>query len=198
MNITQTMNQWDNLKEAYYKWLYELAWTKKLFLSLALAGITGIAAQIRIPLAFTPVPITGQVLAVLLAGVLLGPSYGGLSMLLYFIIGCAGIPWFSGGTGGLPIGPTMGYIIGFIPAALFIGLVTERIKKSHSFLLLSGLMIAAVFIIYVFGAINFTLFMKTGFKETMGMAVLPFIPVDLFKAFVAAGIARVLLPGRFN
>lgn len=196
MNITKTIDYWECKKEAYYKWLYELGWTKRLLLSLVMASITGITAQIRIPLPFTPVPITGQVLAVLLCGVLMGNIYGGLSMVLYLLIGFAGIPWFSGATCGLPIGPTTGYIIGFIPAALFIGWITEQHNKTHLFLSLVGLMMTAVFIVYLFGALHFAIFMKTGLKETISMAVLPFIPVDLFKAFIAAGIARAVLPRR--
>ncbi|MCK4251499.1 biotin transporter BioY [candidate division WOR-3 bacterium] len=194
MNITKTINYLEYRKEAYYTWLYDLAWTKRLFLSLVMAGITGIAAQIRIPLLFTPVPVTGQILAVLLSGILLGKLYGGLSMVFYLLIGFAGVPWFSGLTYGLPIGPTTGYIIGFIPAALFIGWITERFKITHHLLSLIGIMMTAVLIVYFFGALHLAIFMKTSLKQTMIMAVLPFIPVDILKAFIAAGIARAFLP----
>lgn len=194
MSIANILNNLEFRKESYYNWLYDLAWTKKLLLSLAMAGITGIAAQIRIPLPFTPVPVTGQIMAILLSGIILGKLYGGFSMLFYLLIGFVGIPWFSGLTCGLPIGPTTGYIIGFIPAALFIGWITERFKITHRFLSLIGVMMIAVFIVYFFGALHLAIFMKTSLKQTMVMAVLPFIPVDIFKAFIAAGIARALLP----
>jgi len=196
LNISKTLNTWEVKKEAYYKWFYELTWVKKSLFCLGMATITGICAQIRIPLPFTPVPITGQVLTVLLAGVLLGRLYGGLSMLLYLLLGSAGVPWFAGASGGLPIGPTAGYIVGFIPAALFIGWATQRYHKTHQFLPLIGLMMIAVFIIYFFGAVNFALLMKTDFSQTIGMAVIPFIPGDFFKALMAASIARVALPRR--
>jgi len=193
MSITKTINHLAYQKDAYYKWLHDLAWAKRLFLALLVAVVTGIAAQIRIPLGFTPVPITGQVFTVLLCGVILGNIYGGLSMILYMAIGFAGVPWFSGAASGLPIGPTTGYIIGFVPAAFFIGLVTQRYKQTHSFLFLLGLMTVAISIIYICGAAHFALFMKTNLKTTVYMAVLPFLPIDLIKALFAACTARILL-----
>lgn len=194
MNITNTLGNLEKKKENYYEWLHDLAWAKRLFLALLVAVATGIAAQIRIPLGFTPVPITGQVFTVLLCGVILGNIYGGLSMILYMAIGFAGVPWFSGAASGLPIGPTTGYIIGFVPAAFFIGLVTQRYKQTHSFLFLLGLMTVAILIIYICGAVHFALFMKTNLKTTLYMAVLPFLPIDLIKALFAACTARILLP----
>ena len=88
----------------------------KIALALAFAAMTGIAAQIRIPLPFTPVPITGSTFAVLAAGVLLGRNFGGFSMASYVALGAAGVPWFNGGGAGLSYvaGPTGGYLIGFI------------------------------------------------------------------------------------
>lgn len=194
LDITNTLGNLAKKKESYYKWLHDLAWTKRFFLALLVAVVTGIAAQIRIPLGFTPVPITGQVFTVLLCGVILGNIYGGLSMILYLVIGFAGVPWFSGAVSGLPIGPTTGYIIGFVPAAFFIGLVTQRYKQTHSFVLLVGLMMVAISIIYICGAAHFALFMKTNLKTTLYMAVLPFLPIDLIKALFAACTARILLP----
>lgn len=194
MDITDTLGNLEKKKENYYEWLHDLAWAKRLFLALLVAVVTGIAAQIRIPLGFTPVPITGQVFTVLLCGVLLGNIYGGLSMILYMAIGFAGVPWFSGAASGLPIGPTTGYIIGFVPAAFLIGFVTQRYKQIHSFLFLLGLMMVAILIIYICGAAHFALFMKTNLKTTLYMAVLPFLPIDLIKALFAACTARILLP----
>jgi biotin transport system substrate-specific component len=187
LNITKTINYWEGSKASYYQWLSGLSWIKMVPLCGLMAGITGIAAQIRIVLPFTPVPITGQVFAVLLSGILLGNLYGGISMSLYFIFGCAGIPWFSGASYG--IGPTTGYIIGFIPAALFIGIIARRQKTVF---LLIATMSVAIFIIYFFGAIGLSFFMHTNLKQTLLMAILPFIPVDLLKAVIAAVIARAM------
>jgi biotin transport system substrate-specific component len=194
LNITRSLNHLGYLKHSYYRWLRASARTEKILLCLLIAGVTGIAAQIRIPLPFTPVPITGQVLIVLLAGILLGHIYGGISMFFYFMLGCCGIPWFSGGVSGIPFGPTTGYIIGFIPATFLIGWFTRHFRQAHKFLFLAGLMIIGVVIIYLCGALFFTLLMKTTLSETLTMTVIPFIPGDLIKAFIAACIGRSLLP----
>jgi len=194
MDMTSSLGYLEKKKENYYEWFHDSVWTKKILLALLVAAVTGIAAQIRIPLGFTPVPITGQVFAVLLCGVILGNVYGGLSMILYITIGFAGVPWFSGAASGLPIGPTTGYIIGFVPAAFFIGLVTQKYKQTHAFVFLVGLMMVAVSIIYICGAVHFALFMKTNLKTTLYMAVLPFLPIDLIKALFTACTARILLP----
>ncbi len=75
--------------------------TKKVALALGMACVTGLLAQARIPLGFTPVPITGQNLAVLASGVMLGSWFGALSMLFYLAIGACGVPWFQDGQGGM-------------------------------------------------------------------------------------------------
>ena len=87
---------------------------------LAIANLLLIAcAQIRIPLPFTPVPITGQTFGVLLTGALLGSRYGTLVVIAYVVQGLTGLPVFAGLKGGIAVsfGPTGGYILGFIPAA---------------------------------------------------------------------------------
>ena len=80
MDITTTLGYLEKKKENYYEWFHDSVWTKKILLALLVAAVTGITAQIRIPLGFTPVPITGQVFAVLLCGIILGNVYGGLSI----------------------------------------------------------------------------------------------------------------------
>ncbi len=84
-------------------------------------------AQVRIPLPFTPVPITGQTFAVLLIGAALGSERGAASLLVYLAEGAAGLPAFAGGTSGLAVlvGPTGGYLIGFVFAAYIIGRLAE-------------------------------------------------------------------------
>src|SRR5438105_3015773 len=84
-------------------------------LILLFANVTAESAFIRIDLPFTPVPITGQTLAVLLAGAALGWRRGAASQIVYILEGLAGLPVFAGGTSGLAvlIGPTGGYLVGF-------------------------------------------------------------------------------------
>ena len=184
MQLTHAINRYFTSRD-------QLSLVLRLSLTLAFTLLTGFAAQIRIPLPFTPVPITGQVFAALLSGIVLGGCYGGLSQALYVLIGAMGAPWFSGWGSGMAIisGVTGGYIIGFIPAALMIGWLTDRhifARKFHFQLLLMG---AGVIIIYIFGAVQFAIVMNAGFLRVMKLAVLPFIPFDLMKAAVAAGIS---------
>ncbi|MEO0128817.1 MAG: biotin transporter BioY [candidate division WOR-3 bacterium] len=191
MNIAKPIGYLNDGMVAYFRWLKELSLIKKIGLSLLFALFTGIFAQIRIPLGFTPVPVTGQVFVVLLSGVLLGGFYGGLSMIFYITLGAIGIPWFAGFRAGLNPGPTIGYLLGFIPAAIFIGLLAHRHKKLLSQILI---MLFGVLLIYFIGALNFAFLLKTNFLTTIKLAVLPFIPFDIMKAILAGILSRVILP----
>jgi len=179
-------------------------WAIRLMLSVLFAGFTGLCAQIRFYLPFTPVPVTGQVFAVLLSGVVLGKRYGPLSQIFYLLLGIAGIPWFVVG----PIGPTGGYIVGFILAPYLIGELYERLKKSDkgysnrrvyplalsasfSGTLLS--MLAGVGVIYLLGLIQFSIFTHTRLIHAVRYAVLPFIPFDVGKALLAALLTRTII-----
>lgn len=90
--------------------------------------LVSLLAQLAIPLPFTVVPITGQTLGVLLVGATLGSKRGAISMSLYLLEGMAGLPVFAGGTGGpgVLVGPTGGYLVGFVASAFITGLLAER------------------------------------------------------------------------
>ncbi len=189
----------DRTKYDVFRWRYELSIPKKLALTLGMAALTGLLAQARIPLPWTPIPITGQTFAVLLAGVLLGRRWGGIGMAIFAGLGFAGLPWFSGWESGL--GATRGYIIGFIPAALFLGYFTDKYIRSRSFFSMLGLMLFANFVlIYVPGLLWLWLWLKVvagtspTFIALMGMAVIPYIAGDIIKAVAAATIARGITP----
>ena len=196
MQLTYAMDKYRYAKYLFFRWRDELRLLHKLVLAFTFACLTGLAAQIRIPLPFTPIPVTGQVLAVLLSGIILGGRHGGLSQIFYVGLGAIGLPWFSGWSGGLMAitGVTGGYIIGFVPAAFMIGWLTDRCISVRRFHLQLLLMAAGVSIIYIFGAAQFAIVMNTGFLKTMKLAVFPFIPVDLMKAVVAAGVSASILP----
>ena len=108
--------QYQNLRYNFFKWRYEADFIYKLMLSFLFACFTGIAAQLRIYLPFTPVPITAQVFAVLLSGVVLGSRYGMTSQAIYVGLGCLGLPWFANLRGGIEVltGVTGGYLIGLV------------------------------------------------------------------------------------
>ena len=200
MQIVATINR---TKYELFRWRYELSLPKKLALAIGIAGLTGLLAQARIPLPWSPVPITGQTFAALLAGVLLGRWWGGISLATYAGLGAAGVPWFSGWSGGVGYlaGPTGGYIIGFILAALFIGHFTDTYVRSRSFLSMLAIMLFANFVlIYVPGLLQLRLWLKsvTGepvtFTTLLKMGVIPFVPGDITKAVMAAAIAGGITP----
>jgi biotin transport system substrate-specific component len=181
-----------------FRWRYELSLPMKLALALGMAALTGLLAQVRVYLPWSPVPLTGQTLAVLLAGVVLGKWWGGISLGIYAGLGMAGVPWFQGLNGGLAYlaGPTGGYVIGFILAAL-----TDKYVRSRRFLSMLGLMLfASLILIYVPGLLQLGLWLNLvkGQPVTLGglmmMGAVPFIAGDITKAVAAALIARGITP----
>ena len=105
-----------SLRENVYSWPREQSVAVKIVLAIAFVALTALLAQFRFYLPWSPIPITGQTFAVLLAGITLGRWWGGASMALYAVLGFAGMPLFAGLSGGITA--TGGYIIGFIPAAV--------------------------------------------------------------------------------
>ena len=199
MSMTALQNNTYHL----FKWRTELTLTKKILLAIGMACLTGLVAQIRIPLPFTPIPITGQTFAVLLAGILLGKNWGGISQIIYASLGIAGIPWFSGATGGTAIllGPTGGYIIGFILAAFFLGYVSDKYVSARKFTPMLALMIVANFVfIFIPGLIQLGLWMHIikgqtpTLLEVLSLGMFPFILGGLIKSFLAATIATSIMP----
>ena len=198
MEIAVRVNQ---AKYDVFRWRYELSILKKLALVLGMAVLIGLFAQLRFPLPWSPIPITGQTFAVLLAGVMLGRWWGGASLAIYAGLGAVGVPWFSGWTSGF--GATGGYIIGFILAALFLGHITDTYVRSRSFFSMLGLMLFANFVvIYVPGLLWLGLWLDlvkvapASFIALLGMGALPFIAGDITKAVMAAAIARGVTPKR--
>ena len=182
---------------AFFQWRYNLVLVNKLGLALAMAFLTGLMAQIRIYLPFSPVPITGQVLAVLLSGVICGGMFGSLSQLIYVSLGIVGLPWFaafSPSSGHLFASPTGGYLIGFVIAPWLIGRYTDRYIGARTFFSQIKLMMLGVGVIYIFGAVVLALVMRLTLWQTMLMGVIPFILVDLIKAALAASVSWAILP----
>ena len=158
--------------------------------ALILAGslIIAVSAQLAVWIPYSPVPVTGQTFAVLMLGALMGARRGGLCVLAYVTEGLAGLPVFAGGAGGIAwlIGPTGGYLVGFVAAAAFVGYLAECgwDKKVWTTILA---MVAGNICIYTFGIAWLTvLAVENKFK----IGVYPFIAGDIFKIILAA----VLLP----
>lgn len=186
-----------------FKWRAERTTAQMILLSLTMAALTGLTAQIRIPLPFTPVPITAQTFSVLLAGILLGKNWGGISQVMYAVLGAAGIPWFSGMLGGFAVlaGPTGGYIIGFILCAFFLGHFCDKYVASRKLWPMLVLMFFSNFvIIFVPGLIQLALWLhivKGESPSIMGvltMGFFPFLIGGVIKTVLAALVATGITP----
>ncbi len=163
----------------------------KLFLSLVGAYITAISAQIVIPLPHTPVPITGQIFAIMLIAGLLGPVYGGLSQLIYVTLGAIGLPWYAGGIAGLRYSITAGYLIGFIWAVIVTGYLIHYHKWfRESILKLTLAMSAGLIFIYSFGISHILIATQTTLTEGIKIGILPFIIPDTIKIITSAIIVK--------
>ncbi len=190
--------RYESAKYNFFKWRFESTFANKVALALGFACLTGLLAQVRFYLPYTPVPVTGQVFAVLLSGVILGKWYGGLSQGMYAGIGAAGLPWFNGMKGGMDVlsGVTGGYIVGFIAAALVIGWFTDRYVRSRSFTGLLILMVFGIAVIHLFGVIQLSAVLHVNAQTAIEKGSLPFIAVDVYKAMIAAAIAAAVAPGK--
>ena len=201
MNID--INSYYQKRENIFNSIQESTVVTKTILAFLVACLTGILAQIVIPLPFTPVPITGQTFAVLIAGLLLGKKYGVLSQVIYIGLGATVIPWFSGMTGGFGIlfGSTFGYFVGFILAAYFIGSISEKYANLRKFRNMLGIIaVANFFLIYVPGLAGLEAFtyITTGTilspVELMILGFVPFIIGDVVKIIAASVFSKVFLP----
>jgi biotin transport system substrate-specific component len=150
------------------------------------AGFVGALAQISIHLSFTPVPITGQTLGVLLAGTALGSRRAAAAMALYAVAGVVGVPWFAGHTSGWA-GASFGYIIGFFLAATLCGLLAGR-QADRSVLRSLPAMLAGEVVIYAAGLTWLALYAHLGPAATISEGLTPFIAGDAIKAVIAAGL----------
>jgi biotin transport system substrate-specific component len=153
------------------------------------AALTGLVAQIALPVPGSPVPITGQTFGALLVGAGLGWRRGALSMLVYVVAGIAGVPWFQDGTYGW-LGATGGYLIGFAVAAVLVGALAAR-GGDRTVLRTIGTMVLGSAVIYAIGVP--WLMASTGFDLATALerGVVPFLVGDGIKVLLAAG----LLPG---
>ncbi len=163
--------------------LPQLGVWRDVLLILGFSALTGVAAQFSIPLPFTPVPITGQTLAVLLTGATLGSRRGALAMLAYLAEGSMGLPVFAGGASGLFwTFPSGGYLVGFVAAAFVVGWLVERGLDRKPWVLAA--MLAGNAVIYVPGLLQLGFFV--GWNDVLELGLWPFVPGDLVKLYVAS------------
>lgn len=164
-------------------------YVKKLVYASLFAALTCVGAWVTIPLPF--VPITLQTLFVILSGGVLGAYFGALSMIVYVLLGLAGLPVFSKGQSGLGVlfGPTGGYLIGFVLCAIVVGYLAER-RKSPGYLWYCSIMALGTIVLYSAGVAGLILITHMNPVNAVLIGVVPFIPGDIVKILVAAWIAK--------
>jgi biotin transport system substrate-specific component len=157
--------------------------------SAAFIALIALGSWISVPLPLIPVPFTLQTLFVLLAGAVMG-RYAVIPLMLYMLLGAAGLPLFHNGLSGIGIllGPTGGYIIGFIPAALVVGLAYEQ----ESGLLTGAGIVIATLVIYLFGVAWLAYSTGMALVAAVMVGMVPFLPGDAIKACAAYAIAEQL------
>jgi biotin transport system substrate-specific component len=150
---------------------------------------TSLGAFVRIPLPFTPVPITLQTFFVVLSAAFLGANLGCLAQITYLFLGSLGLPIFAGATYGLGVlfGPTGGYLLAFVLANLFIGQSLNRGRQVKYSRVLLTMILAALFIDGL-GTLWLAGLMKISLTKALFLGFLPFVPADLAKSIGAAAI----------
>ncbi|MFF0199447.1 biotin transporter BioY [Streptomyces sp. NPDC005017] len=150
------------------------------------AALTGLAAQIAVPVPGSPVPVTGQTFAALLVGTTLGAGRGFLSLALYALAGIAGVPWFADAGSGATA-PSFGYILGMILASTVVGALARRgadrsVPRTAAAMLLGEAVVYAVGVPY--------LALATGMSASAAIAagLTPFLLGDALKAALAMGL----------
>jgi biotin transport system substrate-specific component len=156
------------------------------------ASLISALGYVSIPLPISPVPITGQTLAILLAGFLLTPPQAGGAVGLWLAMGTIGLPVFSGGRAGFGtlIGPSGGYFIGFLVCALFIAYFKGKKFNLIRYSLVG--LVGSFLIIYSFGVAGLMVIAQLSFDKALAGGVLPFLIGDFLKLIIAISLTAQL------
>lgn len=165
---------------------------RELVMAGVFVALTTVLGYLVIPLPFSPVPITGQTFAVMLAGSLLGWRAGLVSMGLFVFLGLVGIPVFAGGAAGpgILLGPRGGYILSFPLAALMIGLLVQYSRRQGWGTFFVAHLAGGIILVYSLGVTQLALVTGMTWKAAAIAGAIPFILGDVLKAAVAAEVAR--------
>lgn len=158
---------------------------RDVLLVLGGAAFTGLMAQISIPVAGSPVPVTGQTFAALGVGAVLGWQRGMAALALYLVAGMAGVPWYADGASGLAI-PSLGYIIGFVIAAGIVGALAAR-GWDRSPLLTIATMVVGNLAIYAIGLPYLAWSLGIDLSAAFDIGMKNYLLGDAFKILLAAG-----------
>jgi biotin transport system substrate-specific component len=153
--------------------------------SLVVGGavLTGLAAQLSVPVPGSPVPVTGQTFAALLVGTALGARRGFASLALYAAVGVAGMPWFAGGTSGWSM-PTFGYILGMMLASAVVGVLARR-GGDRTVLRTAGVMVLGSLITYAVGVPYLAHAAHLSAAQAVRLGLRPYLLGDAIKAALA-------------
>ena len=153
------------------------------------AAFVGVSAQIAIALPFTPVPLTMQPFAVLLAGATLGLRRGAAGMLLYVLVGLVGVPWFAQHNGGTAMvhAASFGYLLSYPFAAALVGALAAR-GGDRTVLRTAGTITLGLLVIYAFGPPWLMATLHVGLAQGLALGVTPFLLGDAIKVALAAGL----------
>ncbi|MBV2356533.1 biotin transporter BioY [Streptomyces sp. J2-1] len=149
------------------------------------AALTGLAAQIAVPVPGSPVPVTGQTFAALLVGTALGARRGVASLALYAVAGVLGVPWFTGGASGAGA-VSFGYVLGMVLAAALVGALARR-GADRSPLRMAGTMLLGEAVIYAVGVPYLAVAAHLSFSAALAAGLVPFLVGDAVKAALAMG-----------
>ncbi|MFI6279540.1 biotin transporter BioY [Streptomyces sp. NPDC050988] len=149
------------------------------------AALTGLAAQIAVPVPGSPVPVTGQTFAALLVGTALGTGRGLASLAIYALMGLAGVPWFAEGSSGATV--SFGYILGMLLAATVVGALARR-GADRSVVRMAGTMLLGEAIIYAIGVPYLAFAADMTLTQAIAAGLTPFLLGDALKAALAMGV----------
>ncbi|GAB4216400.1 MAG: biotin transporter BioY [Synechococcales cyanobacterium] len=178
--------------------LPRVSWRRDVLLVVGASLVMALLTHVKVPLPFTPVPITGQTLGAMLIGLVLGSRLGFLAILLYLIEGTLGLPVFAGASAAVPsgvgvlLGPTGGYLLAFPLAAAAMGLAVERFRADQRIWTLALAMLVGNIIIYGLGLAWLGVWLSeqnkyAGFMALLNAGLIPFIPGDLIKMGLCSG-----------
>jgi biotin transport system substrate-specific component len=161
------------------------------------AALTGAFAYVSFPFPLSPAPVTLQVLGVFLAGLLLGPVWGGAAMALYLTAGAVGAPVFSGGTAGIGplVGESAGYLWSYPIAAALVGAIAHggrevRDLEGVGVGRMVGAMAAGIVVIYALGVVGLMLVLGLSPANAVIAGALVFLPAEAVKMAAAIGVVR--------
>lgn len=166
--------------------------TKDMILAGMFAALIGVMGYVSFPIPFSPVPISGQTLVIMLIGLMLTPKQAFYSVSVWLLVGIVGAPVFSGGRGGLAVlgSPSGGYIIGFLIGAVVISYL--RGKTGNVVKMYLATIIGGILVIYACGVPVMAFLLEMDFATALKAGALPFLIGDFIKVFIAVNLATVL------